>query len=166
MAYYQAGDYYRGGGYYRAGSLGSFLGGALRVVGGLGVPGVSTIANVASGLLSPAQPVTQPRVLPESSTPVTLAAGPGQQLPTAKQRAQGVTKVGVSPSGTIGVAFRKHRSMNAGNAKAARRAIRRITSVRKMLKSIERQLPMRSAPRSHGSRGVITRSEAARALRA
>jgi len=83
VAYYQAGDYYRGGGYYRAGSLGSFLGGALRVVGGLGVPGVSTIANVASGLLSPAQPVTQPRVLPESSTPVTLAAGPDREAARA-----------------------------------------------------------------------------------
>lgn len=56
------------------------------------------------------------------------------------------------------------RRMNAGNAKAARRAIRRIKAVRHLLMSIERELPRRPAARS-SSRGVITRSEASRALR-
>lgn len=36
---------------------------------------------------------------------------------------------------------KKYRRMNYGNAKAARRAIRRIKGVRKMLQDIERQLP-------------------------
>lgn len=41
----------------------------------------------------------------------------------------------------------KRRRMNFGNAKAARRAIRRIKGVRRLLKSIEDQLPRRPAPR-------------------
>lgn len=60
---------------------------------------------------------------------------------------------------------RRGKRMNVSNTKAARRAIRRIKGVRDLLKSIERELPKRSAPRAGGSRGVITRSEAARALR-
>lgn len=41
----------------------------------------------------------------------------------------------------------KRRRMNFGNARAARRAIRRIKGVRRLLKSIEDQLPRRPAPR-------------------
>jgi hypothetical protein len=57
------------------------------------------------------------------------------------------------PSGTAAAHARamtghRRRRMNPGNARAARRAIRRIKSVRKLLHSIEAQLPKRrsSAP--------------------
>ena len=144
------------GGYYRAGSLWSTIGGIAKGVAGLVTNPIGTIAGAAASLL------TKPQTLPSG----TLAALPSMQVPTAKQQAQGVVKTGVSPLGTVGVEFRKHRHMNAGNAKAARRAIRRIKSVRHMLVSIERELPRRPAPRRIGSPGVITRAEAARALRA
>jgi len=42
---------------------------------------------------------------------------------------------------------RKRRRMNYGNAKATKRAIRRIKGSQKMLKDIEKLLPRRSAPR-------------------
>lgn len=42
---------------------------------------------------------------------------------------------------------RRRRRMNFGNAKAARRAIRRIKGTRKLLQDIEKQLPRRPAPR-------------------
>lgn len=41
----------------------------------------------------------------------------------------------------------RRRRMNFGNAKAARRAIRRIKGTRKLLQDIEKQLPRRAAPR-------------------
>lgn len=41
----------------------------------------------------------------------------------------------------------KRRRMNYGNAKAAKRAIRRIKGTRKLLQDIEKQLPRRAAPR-------------------
>ena len=42
---------------------------------------------------------------------------------------------------------RRRRRMNFGNARAAKRAIRRIKGTQKMLKDIEKLLPRRSAPR-------------------
>jgi len=160
MAYYRAGGYYRGGGYYRAGSIFGTLGkiakGATGLLAGAAIPGISGIAGAISRAIPAETPAARASTGPQFST--------GTQVPSRVMVTRGVEQVGVSPLGTVGVRFRSSRHMNPGNAKAARRAIRRITSVRKMLKSIERQLPMRSAPRS-SSRGVITRSEAARALR-
>jgi len=57
--------------------------------------------------------------------------------------------VGVSPLGTVGVHVKKSRRMNAGNAKAARRSIRRIKAVRHLLTSIEREMPHRHCTRPH-----------------
>src|SRR5262245_11894995 len=59
------------------------------------------------------------------------------------------------------------RRINPLNVRAARRAIRRIKAVRKITAQIERALPTRRVgPRIFaGSPGVITRREAARALR-
>lgn len=41
----------------------------------------------------------------------------------------------------------RNRRMNVGNAKAARRAVRRIKGARKLLQSIEKQMPRRPASR-------------------
>lgn len=170
MPYYQAGGYaYAAGGRgnYQAGGIFSFLGKA-----------VKSVAKVGAGLLTGgplggiAAAARELAPTPAANTPIPIMQPPfgleGLQglTPTPAQKKQGVTAVGVSPLGTVGVAFRKHRHMNAGNAKAARRAIRRIKSVRHLLTSIERELPHRKAITRGGSPGVITRAEAARALRA
>ena len=42
----------------------------------------------------------------------------------------------------------KNRRMNFGNARAARRSVRRLKGARKLLKDIESMMPRRSAPRS------------------
>lgn len=170
MPYYQAGGYaYAAGGmsnYAAGGSIFGFLGKA-----------VKSVAKVGAGLLTGgplggiAAAARELAPTPAANAPIPIMQPPfglqGLQSlgPTPAQQRQGVVKVGVSPLGTVGVAFRKHRHMNAGNAKAARRAIRRIKSVRHLLTSIERELPHRKAVVHGGSRGVITRAEAARALR-
>jgi hypothetical protein len=90
---YYAGDYYRGD-YYQGDpfSLGGLLKGALGVVGGLGIPGVSTVANVAGRLLGGATP-----------TPVA----PAQQTfiaPTFPGGSPGFTGIQVGgPSGGISI---------------------------------------------------------------
>lgn len=162
MPYYGAGDYYQAGGLHRgnygAGGLFSFIGKAAKAVGGFVGGPIGSVLNVAGGALAPSTPT--------AATPVPQVPAPMAQLPTPAQAKAGVTKVGVSPLGTVGVAFKKHRHMNAGNAKAARRAIRRIKGVRHLLVSIERELPRRKAVARGGSPGVITRGEARRALSA
>lgn len=173
MGYYRAGGYYRGGGYYRAGGLLSGIGklvkGATGIVGGLNIPVVSGVARAVSERI----PVPPPQPQPQSVMPgagmqfgittlgvgPTLPASPDRPVPGVRGAVQRIL-----PGGASGYYTVRRRHINPGNAKAARRAIRRINSVRKLLMSIERQLPRRPAPRT-GSRGVITRSEAARALR-
>lgn len=160
MGYYRGGGYYQGGGYYRGGSLKSLIGSAGKLIGGMGIPVVSGVAATIGRLAMPALPVPGfSRV--GAGTPATLSVtGTGidqRPVPGVRGRVQRLL-----PGGASGYFSSRH--MNAGNAKAARRAIRRITAVRRLLKGIERQLPMRSAPRGR-SAGVITRSEAARALR-
>jgi hypothetical protein len=137
------------------GRVASTVGRVASVVPGLGVLG--TVASAAGGVIQRAGG-TQSRSLamPGGMPILTMAGSVGRPAPGitgALQRA--------IPGGASG--FLRSRRMNAGNAKAARRAIRRIKAVRKLLQGIERELPRRPAARS--SRGVITRSEAARALR-
>jgi hypothetical protein len=93
--------------------------------------------------------------------PLTQRAGPVMSVTRPGQAFLSVNR-GVGGGGGGGATGARSRRMNAGNAKAARRAIRRIKSVRHLLQSIERELPRRPAARSHG---VITRAEAAHALR-
>lgn len=168
MPYYQAGGYaYAAGamGNYQAGGIFDFLGKAAK-----------SVVKVGAGLLTGgplggvAAAVRELAPTPAANTPIPIMQPPmGLQALsslTPTQVKHGVVKTGVSPLGTVGVAFGKHRHMNAGNAKAARRAIRRIKAVRHLLVGIERELPRRPAVRHHGSPGVITRGEARRALSA
>lgn len=154
MGYYRAGGYYAAGGYYRAGGIFGFLKGAVKTVAGVvgkaGIPVVSGVANIVAG----------------TPSPITPNYGFAANLPQVPQRPEPGIAGAVHrmvPGGATG--YLPRRRMNVANVKAARRAIRRITGVRHLLKSIEKQLPMRPAPRRYGSPGVITRSEAARALR-
>lgn len=119
------------------------------------IPGVGTVMGIAGGVASAVGAVRGARAVAPTLTgftPPGMAPVPG--LRGVAQR--------LIPGGESGFR-RKGRRMNAGNAKAARRAIRRIKGVRDLLKSIERELPRRPAAR--GSAGVITRREAERALR-
>lgn len=59
----------------------------------------------------------------------------------------GGAALGAALVGPDGQPMRKRRRMNFGNAKAARRAIRRIKGTRKLLQDIEKQLPRRTVTR-------------------
>lgn len=143
MGYYRAGDY-RAGGYYRAGGLGSFLGGALRKVGTFGIPGISTAAAVVGGVM--------PRSPASIAAPIGITPIAGR--PAIRQKEPGITGAvhRLAPGGSSGF-LSGRRTMNPGNAKAARRAIRRITSVRRMLMSIERSMPHQPCHRQHAKSG-------------
>lgn len=129
MPYYGAGDYYGAGGYYQAGGLGSFLKGVARtavgVAAAVGVPGASIAARAISGA---------PR-----SASATLQVPPGAPVPGLGGFMQRVV-----PGGLSGVYNRREYTkdgrprrrrkdgqpygiptMNPGNTKAMRRAIRR-----------------------------------------
>lgn len=146
-------------------------------VGGLAlgfIPGggiVSTIARQAIGAAAqkygggsaPAQALMKmPKVFPGGS-PLQLLPSKGgfgdpsvinrlmqKQFPGWGLPAKGFSGgyLGAGASGT----WQRRRRMNPGNVRAARRAIRRIKSVRKLLKSIESQLPKRSCGHSPGRR--------------
>lgn len=132
-----------------AAARGGFLSGLVRTVGRV----VKGAARVGVQLLpGPAGAIARQLVPGGRSMPGGLPLRP--QMPGV--RGGGSSTAQTVPFKTSG------RRMNAGNAKAARRAIRRIKSVRKLLQSIERELPRRPAARSAG---VITRREAERALR-
>jgi len=164
--YYQAGDNYgRAGNYaYQAGgifsSIGRVLGGVARVAGGL-LPGpVGTIARVAGGVLGGA---AVGRALTGA-----FPSPPGGQIPVP-----GITGFiqRTLPGGATGFMSAGRRRMNPMNVKALRRASRRLDSfartARKALRHSPFMLVSRAsrAGRGGSSRGVITRSEAARALK-
>lgn len=101
------------------------------------------------------RPVIQPGPLPQQASVAQLGLGAaGRVLPAIGRVLTGRA----AAAGTVGFAagqlfdaagnpVPKRRRMNFGNARAARRAIRRIKGVRRLLKSIEDQLPRRPAPR-------------------
>jgi hypothetical protein len=160
VGYYRAGDYYRGGGYYRAGGLLSSIGGVLKKVGSVAslIPGVGgiigTVAGAVGGAMAPSRPV-----LTLTGTPATLATrGPGGQVP---QPGIAGTVHRLVPGGSTGMGYYnkkgefiegKRPTMNIGNAHAARRAVRRLKGVRKMLQNIEREMPHRHCTRPHKSK--------------
>lgn len=167
------------GGYPYAAARGGFLQdlgkGLKRVAGGVLtslVPGGGLIAGVASAAFQGggSRPAARPGGVTFGGGGINVGGprGISLNLPTFG------TGTGMGPGGwptnKDGTPRRKRKdgkpykrpTMNIGNARAARRSINRIKGVRKMLKSIEAQLPKRSV---RGSRGVITRAEANRALR-
>lgn len=160
MGYHRAGLAQSRGGYAYRQARGGFLSGIGRAIGRV----ASTVGRVASvvpglGIAGAAAGVVGRALAPSSG----VMPG-GVTLGTVQRPEPGLTGVvhRLVPGGSTG--YIKSKRMNAGNAKAARRAIRRIKSVRNLLKSIEAELPRRPAPRGR-SPGYITRSEAARALR-
>lgn len=154
----------RGGYAYRR-ARGGFLSSIGRAISSVGrvasvIPGFGVIGSVAStvgGAISGGRNTSPTLTLAGGTMPggVPLASGyrPEPGISGAVHR--------LVPGGSSG--YVRAKRMNVANAKAGRRAIRRIKGLRHLLQSIERELPRR--PARQGSRGVITRSEAARALR-
>lgn len=71
------------------------------------------------------------------------------RVPAVRRGAEiiGGAALGAALVGGDGQPMRRRRRMNFGNAKAARRAIRRIKGTRKLLQDIEKQLPRRTVTR-------------------
>lgn len=166
MPYYAAGDYYRGD-YYRGDFLGigkalkKVVGVASGVVSKLGIPVVSGIAGQIHGLAAggTVQPPLQPSMslvpLQTAQRGLVNIGGGGSQT--------GIVNIG----GQL-VRVGKRKRMNPMNVRALRRASRRIDgfvrTARGALKHTQYVLTRRGG-RGGSSRGVITRAEAARALR-
>lgn len=167
---YAAGDYYSGyGSNYAAGGLFSFVGKALRTVAGVAgavLPGpIGTIARIGGGLLGGRPGAPQ----------LMAPAGLGPMLP---EPGIAGTIHRVVPGGKPGYGYYnkqgefiqgKRPVMNPMNVRALRRATRRIDgfarTARKALKHSPFMLVSRAARGRRGSPGLITRSEAARALK-
>jgi hypothetical protein len=185
---YYRGDYYRAGGIF--GSIGKFLGGVAKTVGQvasiLPIPGGNIIGGVAravGGVLAPnpragtalapmsAPVLTQLPRLPPISTgqigPFGQQTGGLIQVQSYTAGGRQVTKIVDQQTGRV-VSGRKR--MNVANPRALRRALRRVAGFGKLATRAKRDIARAASAigvrRGGGSsRGVITRSEAARALR-
>lgn len=188
MGYYQSGDYYGGGDYYAAGGLFGFLGKVAKGVAGtaLGIGkaafAASPVGAAITGITSAVTPtgfVQQPTSMPQiTPPPMAIPKSPLLGLPVHG----GATQQAAGRGGNVLIGgkwfhYNKHGelkkgkrpTMNVGNVKALRRSDRRIDRfvgvARSALKHTNYKVVSRSSGRGGGSRGVITRSEAARALR-
>lgn len=149
---------------------------ALPIIGGIygGPVGAAAGAAVAGSIWKTKKPVAMPGgapiALPGGFAP-TAPIGPGTWIPPflggasypgepvfeAAERAR-LQKGLVGSTGFIGSGAsggwggRRYKRMNPMNIKAARRAIRRIKSARKLMRSIESQLPRRAAVAKGGKR--------------
>lgn len=160
MPYYAVGDYYgRGrGDYYRGdifGTLGKLVKGAVGGVAGFLTGGpVGALRGAATGA----------GIMP-APAPFPISLGPMVPPPGAKKPGVGGAVERLIPGGATG--YYKRRRMDPLNVKALRRANRRtdafVRTVRSSLKHTQYMLARKGTGR--GSRGVITRAEAARALR-
>lgn len=168
------GDYYRGD-YYRGdpglfGAIGSALKGVAKVATGVIGSVVPGPAGVVARMAGKALGTRKVDATITTVQPPTIVPPPS--IGTA------ATKRGPTPGTTaytpLGMPYivkgRRRRRPNYGNVKALNRANKRIdgfvTAARKALKHTNYKVVSRSAGRGGGSRGVITRREAARALRA
>jgi hypothetical protein len=185
---YYRGDYYRAGGIF--GSIGKFLGGvaktAANVLSVLPTP-LAPLARVATAVLNPRQgtaiapfaPAQNPVLVQSPRLPSLGPISTGQIGPFGQQTGgliqvqaytaggRQVTKVVDQNTGRV-VSGRKR--MNVANPRALRRALRRVAGFGKLAKRAKRDIARAASAigvrRGGGSsRGVITRSEAARALR-
>jgi hypothetical protein len=183
VSYYLAGDYVYAG----DPGLFGFLGGVIKKVAGVGLKAAGAVlggtpvgmaATAISRAVMPTQniPTIQPMPMPVlRAAPQVMPQMPGGPVGAAEAaptgRARNViiggkryhyNKYGELKKGRIPV-------MNSLNPRALARSSRRIDGMRKgmgkALKHTNYKLVSKSAGRGRGSKGVITRSEAARALR-
>jgi hypothetical protein len=194
VGYYMSGrgDYYRGD-YYRAGgilgSIGKFLGGAVKTVAGAAT-GFITGGPIGAAL-GAAKTLVPARVNPMQGTALAPAAsiqrmpmlppiGVGQVGPFAQQTG-GLINVQTYTAGgrpivktidqSTGRVVGRRKRMNVANPRALRRALRRVAGFGKLAARAKKDIARAASAigvrrsSSSSSRGVITRSEAARALR-
>lgn len=123
-------------------------------------PSISTMPAITPRAVTPA-----PSFAGMGPSPAMAAAVPGGACGSGYHLNKSYSYAKGMPAGSF---CTKARRMNPGNVKALRRADRRIDRfvgiARSALKHTNYKVVSRSAGR-RGSRGVITRSEAARALR-
>lgn len=179
MPYYARGDYYRGD-YYRGdifGVLKKVVGGVASVAGKV-LPGpIGAVAKIASAALN--KPKSTAVVPISSNMPVSIAGfAPSSPPPIIKREfTAGLLPPTITSTTEYGAPMapgspfftrKKRRAMNPLNVKALRRASRRVDSfvrtTRKALKHTGFTIVSRASRRG-GSPGIITRSEAARALK-
>lgn len=133
MPYYGQGDYYRGD-YYRAGGIFSFVGKAVKGLGklALGALGVQSPPKIQLQL-----PAAQP--IPSQGGLINIGSGTQHGLINI-QRPPGITTLPAPgmPMISGGGFGRSYRRMNPLNVKAARRSIRRLTSLEKTMRRIGR----------------------------
>jgi hypothetical protein len=157
--YYQAGDNYgRAGNYaYQAGGLFSFLGKAVKTVARIGSAVLPGPAGAIAGLIGGGGRAPQVGAMGLIPT-----FGPNIPVPGVKGAIQRFL-----PGGASG--YYSRRRMNPMNVRALRRASRRLDSFAKTARKALRHSPFMLVSRAsrgrRGSPGVITRSEAARALK-
>lgn len=183
MAYYMQGDYYLAGDPGLFSFLGKAVKGVAKTAVGIGgaalslTPAGQAIQMVGRTLTAPS--AFQPVGMPSFAQPVSAFRPPTIAPPApapSRGTGFGAVPVGVTQVGpgfrqtkAGGFTMRKRPRMNPYNPRALARASRRIESMRKSmsraLKHTNYKIVSKGAGRSGGSRGVITRSEAARALR-
>lgn len=178
MPYYSVGDYYTGD-YYEGDGLKGLFGGIVRGIGGAvkgfitGGPAGAVLGGATALIKRPGPPQMMP-------TPTAFAAPVGALPPppggtVIRRRSLGpggiISKeetVVTSDGKVVTVKGKKRKQMNPMNVRALRRASRRIDgftrTARRALKHTGYMIVSRSSRRG-GSPGVITRSEASRALR-
>lgn len=149
MSYYGQGDYYAAGDPGVFSFLGKVAKGALGFVTGGPVGAAAALAPSILRSRSRAPQLQAPRGAP------IIGRTPSQAYAREMATQPGFRK--------------KRRRMNYTNTKALKRANRRVDGfvkeVRKTLKHTNYKLVTKSRSSSRGTRGVITKSEAARALR-
>jgi len=193
VAYYMSGrgDYYRGD-YYRAGgifgSIGKFLGGVVKTatnllpgpLGGIARAVVPLIGRTGGGLVNdPSAAIAAAargiRRLRNPAQGTAIAPFPPGQFPILEPLPFGGLPGGAGGGFGGGGGFGmngKRKRMNVANPRALRRALRRVAGFGKLAKRAKRDIAraasaigVRRGGGGGSSRGVITRSEAARALR-
>ena len=180
MSYYLAGDYYMAGDPGLFGFLGGVVKKVARAAVGVGraVLGATPVGQAVTAITSAVMPTQNiPVMMPPPQFAPTTPRLPTMQPFTQPAEGQVVgrarnvliggkryhyNKYGELKKGRIPI-------MNSLNPRALARSSRRIDGMRKgmgkALKHTNYKLVSKSAGRSRGSKGVITRSEAARALR-
>ena len=160
MPYYAEGDYYGQGDYYQ---------GDPGLLGGL-FKGVKKLAGAVVGKT----PLGMPLAVGKALIPGISIQRPPPMIAVPPEYPGAVPKPGLRgaverflPGGASGFVLGRRRRMNPMNVKALRRATRRIDgftrTARRALKHTGYMLVSRHA--KGASRGVITRAEAARALK-
>lgn len=125
------------------GIIGGIIGGQIQPISPIpGIPPMIGGLPVPGGGRPP--PLTRPLPRPPGGGLPIIPGVPGAACPA-----------GFHPAKDGSGRCVRNRRMNVMNPRAARRAIRRIKGARKMLQSIERQLPkqrVRASPRGHRAR--------------